>query len=102
MKESGLTGSRLSGASITVAADMNGIVCHRPATDHEGNPWFGLRVTLASDRRPLCQILAGRAWDCICSMFLVTTSNVWPSSWVGPNSTTSVPAWRTGVCPGPT
>ena len=50
MKESGLTGSRLSGASITMAADMNGIVCHDPARDHEGMPWFGLPATLAHDR----------------------------------------------------
>jgi hypothetical protein len=34
----------------------------------------------------------------ICSMFLVTTSMVRPSSSVGLNSTTSVPAERTGVC----
>ena len=37
----------------------------------------------------------------ISSMFLVTTSIVRPSSSVGLNSTTSVPAKRTGVCPGP-
>ena len=38
----------------------------------------------------------------ICSMFFVTTSIVSPSSLVGLNSTTSVPAYRIGVCPGPT
>ena len=38
----------------------------------------------------------------ISSMFLVTTSMVSPSSLVGLNSTTSVPAYRMGVCPGPT
>jgi undecaprenyl-diphosphatase len=38
----------------------------------------------------------------ISSMFFVTTSIVSPSSSVGLNSTTSVPAKRTGVCPGPT
>jgi hypothetical protein len=36
------------------------------------------------------------------SMFFVTTSMVRPSSSVGLNSTTSVPAYRIGVCPGPT
>ena len=38
MKESRLTGSRWSGASITVAADMDGIVATRPARDHGGIP----------------------------------------------------------------
>ena len=38
----------------------------------------------------------------ISCMFLVTTVIVRPSSSVGLNSTTSVPAYRTGVCPGPT
>ena len=33
-------------------------------------------------------------------MFRVTTSNVRSSSSVGLNSTISVPAYRTGVCPG--
>ncbi len=36
------------------------------------------------------------------AMFFVTTSIVSASSFVGLNSTTSVPAYRTGVCPGPT
>ena len=39
---------------------------------------------------------------CICSMFLVTSSMVWPSYLVGLNSTTSVPAYRMGVWTGPT
>jgi hypothetical protein len=42
MKESGVTGSRLSGASITVTGDMNGSVRHKPTGDHEGTPWFAL------------------------------------------------------------
>ena len=35
-------------------------------------------------------------------MFLVTTSIVRPSSSLGLTSTTSVRAYRMGVCPGPT
>ena len=36
------------------------------------------------------------------SMFLLTTSSVSCNSFEGLNSTTSVPAYSTGVCPGPT
>jgi hypothetical protein len=50
MNESGLTGSRRSGASITMAADMHGIVSHKPACNHEGTPWFALPAPLAADR----------------------------------------------------
>jgi hypothetical protein len=42
MKVSGLTGSRLSGASITMAPDMHGIVRHKPTSDYEGIPWIAL------------------------------------------------------------
>jgi hypothetical protein len=61
MKESGLTGSRLSGASVTMAADMSGIVSHSPATDHEGNPWSlpPLTPSLPARRsRPVAAALA--------------------------------------------
>jgi quercetin dioxygenase-like cupin family protein len=73
------------------------------------NHWHGaasnrFMVHIAMRRWPGRPVADARAavQEDAASMFLVTTSIVRPSSSVGLNSTTSVPAYRTGVCPGPT